>query len=213
MSDFQKFGIHPDTGRWNLLHAQQFMPEHVQRIMEMYQKATPEFKEGGHSWYEKAHDIAAKMTPGQVEKGAGIIAALSPQTGWGRNLMLAGQMIKTGTAKHTTDSLQKAERILQGEHPLDVLRGQKVTSFYKNIVDPSDPNPVTIDRHAHDIPMGIAFRGPKKSTEKGPELGLSEKGRYEHFVDAYKNASEQLGIAIPHKVQATTWVTHRGAIN
>ena len=45
---FEKFGIHPDSGRWNALHAKQFLPEHVQRIVNMYQKATPEFLEGGH---------------------------------------------------------------------------------------------------------------------------------------------------------------------
>ena len=208
----EKFGIHPDTGRWNPLHAQQFMGEHVKRITDMYKQATPEFIEGGHNWYEKAHDIAKGIGRGNVEKGAGIIAALSPQTGWGRNIQLAGELARTGTTKHTTDSLVKAQRILEGEHPLDVLGGQKVTSFYKNIADPSDKETVTIDRHAHDIPMGIAFRGPKKSTEKSPDLGLSEKGRYEHFVSAYKNAAQQLEIDTPHKVQATTWVTHRGAI-
>ena len=208
----EKFGIHPDTGRWNALHAQQFMGEHVKRIMDMYKQATPEFIEGGHNWYEKAHDIAKGIGRGDVEKGAGIIAALSPQTGWGRNIQLAGEMARTGNARHTTDSVTKAQRILEGEHPLNVLGGQKVTSFYKNIVDPSDREPVTIDRHAHDIPMGITFRGSKKSDEPSPDLGLSEKGRYNHFVDAYKKAAEHLEVDVPHKVQATTWVTHRGAI-
>ena len=206
----QKFGIHPDTGRWNLLHAQQFKPEMIQRIMETYKGATKEQLEEGMHWYEKAHDIASKMAPGNVEKGAGIIAALSPQTGWGRNLMLAGQMIQTGTTRHTTDSLQKAERILQGEKPLDVLRGQKVTSFYKNIVDPSEPHTVTIDRHAHDIAVGVPFRGPKKSDEPSPDLGLGEKGRYDFIADVNREASERLGIPIANKTQSTTWVVHRG---
>lgn len=210
MSDFQKFGIHPDTGRWNPLHAQQFMSEHVQRIMNAYKSASGQQLEEGMHWYEKAHNIATKIGGGDTAKGAGIIAALSPQTGWGRNLMLAGELVKTGTTRHTTDSLQKAQRILEGEHPDDVLKGLKVTSFYKNIYDPSDPHPVTIDRHAHDIAMGIAFRGNKKSDEPSPDLGLAEKGRNFHFQDAYRNAAEQLNIPIANKVQSTSWVAHRG---
>lgn len=207
---FQKFGIHPDSGRWDKLHAQQFMPEHVKRIVETYKQASGKQLEEGMSWYEKAHKIATKIGGGDVAKGAGIIAALSPQTGWGRNLMLAGEMVKTGTTRHTTDSLNKAQRILEGEHPMDVLRGHKVTSFYKNIYDPSDPHPVTIDRHAHDIAMGIPFRGNKKSDEPSPDLGLAEKGRNFHFQDSYRIASNELEIPIANKVQSTSWVVHRG---
>lgn len=208
----EKFGTDPLTGKWNANLAGQFKPEHVKRIIETYQRADSKMLEGGHTWYEKANSIATKLGKGNTEKGAGIIAALSPQTGWGRNLLLATSMVKTGTAKHTGDSVTKAQRILAGEHPLDVLGGQKVTNFYKNIANPSDPEPVTIDRHAHDIPMGIAFRGNKKSKQPSPDLGLDTKGRYEHFQDSYRTAAGELGIEIPHKVQATTWVTHRGAV-
>jgi hypothetical protein len=208
----EMFGVDLKNGRWNANLANQFKPEHVKRIIETYQSASPKMLEGGHNWYEKANTIATKLGKGNVEKGAGIIAALSPQTGWGRNLMLATSMVKTGVAKHTEDNVVKAQRILAGEHPLDVLGGPKVTNFYKNIANPSDPEPITIDRHAHDIPMGIPFRGKKKSTEPSPNLGLDTKGRYKHFQDSYRTAAGELGIEIPHKVQATTWVTHRGAI-
>jgi hypothetical protein len=43
-------------------------------------------------------------------------------------------------------------------------------------------------------------------------LGLGSIGRYKHFVHAYRSAAGELGVDVPHKVQATTWVTHRGAI-
>ena len=207
----EKFGIHPDTGRWNPNLAKQFMPEHVQRILNMYRNASPELMKSGHDWYPRAHEEAKSVGRGNVERGAGILAALSPLTTWTRNRSLARDVIKTGTANvFDSTNLEKAQRILQGEHPLDVLQGHKVTSFYRNIVNPDDPDPVTIDRHAHDIPMGIAFRGVKKSNKPAPDLGLDALGRYQHFVDAYKNASQQLEVPIPNKVQAITWVTHRG---
>jgi hypothetical protein len=44
------------------------------------------------------------------------------------------------------------------------------------------------------------------------DLGLSSMGRYKHFVHAYQHAAGELGVDVPNKVQATSWVTHRGAI-
>lgn len=208
------FGVN-EKGRWDQNVSQQFMPEHVQRIIQKYRDANPTMVEGGHNWYEKANRIATKLGKGDVHKGAGIIAALSPQTGWSRNLMLAGEMVKTGTTRHTTDNVTKAQRILTGEHPEEVLGqgdGHKVLNFYRNIADPSNPHPVTIDRHSHDISVGIPFRGTNKDAPKGEDLGLGAKGRYDHFVEAHRLAAGELGIDIPNKVQATTWVQHRGAV-
>lgn len=206
-----QFGVNPH-GRWDKVLAQDAFQSHVHNIMNKYKEASPEMVKGGHEWYERAHDVAAKVGKGDVEKGAGIIAALSPQTGWSRNVELSHRLVQTGHAEHTADNLQKAQRIQAGEHPMDVLGGHKVRSFYQNIADPSNPHPVTIDRHAHDIAVGIPFRGTSKATEKAGSLGLSAIGRYQHFERSYKAASEQLGIEHPHKVQATTWVQHRGAI-
>jgi hypothetical protein len=44
------------------------------------------------------------------------------------------------------------------------------------------------------------------------DLGLSSMGRYKHFARAYQHAAGELEVPLPHQVQATTWVTHRGAI-
>jgi hypothetical protein len=44
------------------------------------------------------------------------------------------------------------------------------------------------------------------------DLGLSSMGRYKHFAHAYQHAAGELGVDLPHQVQATTWVQHRGAI-
>jgi len=210
-----KFGVDPH-GRWDKNLAQQQFQAHVSNIMDKYRQASPEMLKGGHEWYNRAHDIANTLGKGNVERGAGVIAALSPQTGWGRNIDLATELFQHGTASHTEDNLNKALRIHAGEDPREVLGGHKVRSFYENIVNPSNPNPVTIDRHAHDIAVGIPFRGtatPENMPGKANvDLGLSAMGRYKHFEQAYKHASNELGIELPHKVQATTWVQHRGAI-
>jgi hypothetical protein len=201
-----------DNGRFDKNLARSQFGSNVENIVHKYRSASPEMVQGGHDWYNHAHEVAAKIGQGNVERGAGVIAALSPQTGWGRNLHLAHELMTTGTTKHTKDSIVKAQRIREGEHPLEVLGGQKVRSFYQNISNPNDPHVVTVDRHAHDIAIGIPFRGTAKAAEKAPNLGLGAKGRYEHFSEAYKAAAHELGVEHPHKVQATTWVTHRGAI-
>ena len=210
-----KFGVDPH-GRWDKNLAQQQFQAHVGNIMDKYRQASPEMLKGGHEWYDRAHEHAMTIGRGNPEMGAGIIAALSPQTGWQRNMDMAHELIKTGSTGTTQDNLQKAQRIHAGENPREVLGGHKVRSFFENIVDPSNPNSVTIDRHAHDIAVGIPFRKtatPENMTGKANvNLGLGAIGRYKHFEHAYRSASEQLGIEIPHKVQATTWVQHRGAI-
>ena len=208
-----KFGVDPH-GRWDKNLAQSQFQEHVTNIVNKYREASPEMLKGGSEWYERAHDIAHKLGSGNVERGAGVIAALSPQMGWGRNVDMAKEMFTHGTALQTEDNLKKATRIHEGEDPREVLGGHKVRSFYENILNPANPEPVTIDRHAHDLALGMKFKGSGGGVkgEAGSDLGLGAMGRYNHFVHAYKHAAGELEVGVPNKVQAVTWVTHRGAI-
>jgi len=210
-----KFGVDPH-GRWDTNLAQGQFQEHVKNIVSKFNEASPEMHKGGSEWYERAHDVAHTIGKGDVNKGAGIIAALSPQTGWKRNVDMAHELVKTGKTGTTSDNLQKAQRIHAGEDPRAVLGGHKVKSFFENIADPSNPHAVTIDRHAHDIARGIPFRGtatPENMPGKAnADLGLGAVGRYKHFEGAYRAAAGELGVSVPNKVQATTWVQHRGAI-
>jgi len=189
---------------------------HVDNIIRKHEAATPADRKHGEMWYRDAHIQSFAVGRGNVERGAGIIAALSPRAPWDDNLAAARRLAETGESwekntLHPQDKGQvavqntKALRILAGEHPLDVLGGMKERSFYHNILDPENPEHITIDKHAHDIAMGIP-QGVRRTT---PELGLDAKGRYQHFSDAYRTASEVTGIVIPNILQATTWVTHR----
>lgn len=107
------------------------------------------------------------------------------------------------------DNLNKAYRIHQGETPVEgplvasrtkqrgVLGGPKVRSFYGNILDPEDPEPVTIDTHAHDAAVGmkLPYADPR---------GLSSVGRYNSFASAYRGAAKSVGI-VPNEMQAAVW--------
>ena len=206
--NFDAFGIDPLSGNWVPERAARVMPSHVMNIRAKLASASGEDISAGKVWYPKAHDHAVRIGSGNVEKGAGILAALSPAMGWDSNVEGAHHVANTGTPFHlqTGKNNNKALRILGGEHPLDVLGGQKVLSFYHNILNPDATDHVTIDRHAHDIAVGKPFgqKGDQKAN-----LGISAKGRYDHFKEAYANAAEQSGIKIPNQLQAMTWVAHR----
>lgn len=217
-----KFGLNHE-GRWDKNIAEAQFRTHVENIKNKYQEASPEFLKGGHEWYDKAQEEAAKVGGGDVRRGAGVIAALSPLSDWERNVREAHELRKTGTVKSALlpANVEKARRIHEGEDPEAVLGGNKVTNFFHNIHDPSSPHAVTIDRHAYDIAMGRPFVGagkgkkaaePRQTGTMSQDLGLDALGRYKHFVRAYQSASGELGVDLPHQVQATTWVTHRGAI-
>lgn len=214
------FGVN-EHGRFDKNLAQQQFDLHVKNIVNKYREATPKLLKGGSEWYERAHDEAKKVGGGDVRRGAGIIAALSPQIGWDRNVAEAHELAKTGNIRGALlpANVEKAQRIHAGEDPHEVLGGHKVRSFFENIHDPSNPQPVTIDRHAYDIAMGNPFVGTgRKSNPRGvggkmsPDVGLSAKSRYDHFVNAYHAAAQNLEVEVPNKAQAVSWVTHRGAL-
>lgn len=175
---------------------------YVQNIVEVFESATPDQEAQGRWWYQSAHDIASMITDGNVKLGAGLLAALSPQTPWWLNVELASDAYETGgPTRHVGDALSKAARILAGIDPSEVLpMDRKTGHFYRCIVDPSDPDVVCIDRHAHDIAVGEEYGSRDR--------GLSAKGRYALIAHCYREAGQRLG-EIPSVVQAVTWVAWR----
>jgi len=212
------FGV-SSHGRWDSNIAQAQFGVHVDNIIKKFREASPETVESGTHWYERAQEEAVRVGSGNMRKGAGVIAALSPLTLFDRNVAQAHTLRMTGKIPDALipANVVKAKRIMAGEDPDDVLGGHKVRSFFENIHDPSNTEPVTIDRHAHDIALGHPFVGMGGADPRGdgdkmsPDLGLRSYGRYHHFVHAYKMASQQLDIKVPNQTQAITWATHRGA--
>lgn len=175
---------------------------YVRNITSVWSIATnDEFEQGAH-WYERAHWTARMLADGDVRTGAGLLAALSPQTAWWLNVELACEAYEAGTARrHTSDSCSKANKILAGIDPADVLPMQRKTGqFYLCILDPDDPDAVCVDRHAYDVAVGIPLGDWNR--------GLSAHGRYRLIADCYREAARRLGQP-PSVVQAVTWVAWR----
>ena len=172
---------------------------YVDNIISVWNTATAEQRARGRLWYRVAHDLATFIADGNTRAGAGVIAALSPQTAWTRNVVLAERAFTEGKPDgHMGDALRKAERIMRGEDPLLVLPADSKTwNFYRCIVDPRDAEAAVIDRHAHDIAVGERYGERRR--------GLSNKRRYATLALAFRVAAQRLDV-IPSIVQATTWV-------
>ena len=173
----------------------------TRRILATYRGASLEELTTGAAWYGHAHRIASSIaqdTGYSTRQVAGVIAALSPQNGWEQNVPAARTACERGTAArlHTGCQVRKADAILAGAEPLDVLKGNKERSFFGNIVDPTDPSHVTIDRHAHDVAVGRRFGVADR--------GLGSRYRYANLALAYRRAAAILGVS-PSTVQAVVW--------
>jgi hypothetical protein len=175
---------------------------YVRNILSVFTSATEDEYGEGAQWYENAHWTARALAEGDVKVGAGLLAALSPQTAWWLNVELACDAYETGNAtRHTGDSCGKANKIMAGIPPEDVLPMERKTGqFYRCILDPDDAEAVCIDRHAYDIAVGIPLGDWPR--------GLSTPSRYRLLADCYREAARRAG-QLPSVVQAVTWVTWR----
>lgn len=179
-------------------------------------------KASGHDWYPKAHDEAKSVGGGDTRRGAGVIAALSPQTHWDLNKTQAHEIVHLKSSdvdalhkgdrsvlagkalnRQPSDRVLAAVRIHTGEDDPAKSLGIKTGNFFHNIHDPSDNSHVTIDVHAHDIAVG-------QKLQHKVNRGLSAPGRYNTFASVYHQASDRLGVR-PNEVQATTWEHWRTA--
>ena len=174
----------------------------VANIVRTFRAATNRQFRQGMEWYAGAHDIAMRLDPSNVERAAGVLAALSPRLDWGKNIELAVRAYNEGqTSGCLKTNGAKADAILNGAAPLDVLGGDKVRNFYGTIVNPLDVDAVVIDRHAFDVAIG-------RVTDDETRKVLSRKGVYDEFANAYRAAGRIVG-ASPSQVQSVTWIVWR----
>lgn len=175
------------------------------RVLAAWADAGPWDLHAGRQWYDRAHAAAAQLAADYgttTEVAAGVIAALSPRCQWSANLVWAGQILAAVRAGRKSpplvalgDNRRKAWRIVTGERPADVLRGPKVTRFFRNIT--GDNQCVTVDMWAALVAEG----------ERSPRA--PDRKRYDDIESAYVLASHAAGVS-PRDLQATVWCAARG---
>lgn len=148
----------------------------------------------GAVWYSVAHDLAGIVGNGDVRKGAGIIAALSPRMPWERNVTLAMDARNGKVHGALGASLRKVQAILDGTDPAEVLpMSAKTGYFFANILDPTERESVTVDVWAHRIATGDAkSAGPRNARD------------YAECAEAYRVVAREYSEPANH-TQAITW--------
>jgi hypothetical protein len=179
----------------------------TRHITRVYRLATIDDRNQGHAWYASARLVAESLDPSDPARAAAVIAVLSPQLAWRRNILAAQDAYADRPIRALGANAAKARRIIAGEDPDAVVRGAKVRAFWRTIVDPTDPRAVVIDRHAIDIAAGRVLGTQAR------DLLLGRKTTYDSACELYRRAarllSREFGAVSPAQVQATTWLYWR----
>ena len=190
-------------------------------IVAKFTLATTAEVVAGQRWYTESYAIALRIgtlhdiSPVRV---AAVIAALSPNNRWERNIEDAENVITAFVHGNDQDVLEvkcctytanklKALAILKSESLdyEDILKGPKVIEFFHCISNNSS-NDVCIDGHAYSI-----WYGTRLTMKEVPNIG---KKLRERIKQDYKEATDfinaELGIDyLTSQIQAITWVCHR----
>ena len=189
------------------------MTQQVRNILKVYRRATTDDIANGVVWYDRAKrysEIISEKTGVHVHTVIGVMAALSPNNKWERNIKDCERMVTAFT--HGWDMWdfkvscyntmkQKAWSILEDnltsdDDILTRLNGQKIRSFYSNIRGLDE---VTIDGHALNIALGKVQGLTTDKTNMGKKV-------YKEMQKYYVRAAKRVDIA-PHVLQAITWTT------
>lgn len=175
----------------------------IHNIVAVYRLATTDERTRGAQWYPLAHHIVLEWadTFGRsIANVACVIAALSPQIEWTRNLVIADDLLHGNPPSIggvILRSVRIAERI-RDDHATDTAsyfkQGCKVRSFAANLA--GNLNVVTVDTHGAQIAAGSPTSNLRVDTWR----------RYEPVASAYVEASRRLQIK-PSELQAITWLT------
>ena len=193
----------------------------AREIVAKFTLATSQEVQLGVDWYASALNIAGRIASKyhiRVEVAAGVIAALSPNNRWERNIIDAEAIIKCWAAGGTDEDIlavkcctytamrQKALDILTRDIPIvEILNGAKIVEFF-NCITNSALNDVCIDGHAYSV-----WFGQRLTMKQVPNIGKKLRQQIkDDYVDATIFINEELNESFTAAdIQAITWVTHK----
>ena len=191
----------------------------VENILAIYKLATPEEKRDGIVWYADALRDCTRIATDlelPVHIVTGVCAALSPNNKWDRNIINARDLCAAFVNGDGMDSVKvstyhkmksKAWSILEAMPDHDgviaILNGQKIVSFYNNIMG---DDTCTIDGHARNIAYGERVG----LTDDKTNIGVNEYRTLQtDYVSAAKRTRVNGRALKAFELQAITWVTWR----
>lgn len=176
------------------------LAEFSDNLSRLYSQATTEDIAHGLAWYPRAHRIVVEWSDTygySIATVACVIAAISPQTMWDRNLIiandvLAGRPPSIGGAIRS--NIVKAQRI-RADRAGQIIPyfpfGPKVASFAANLA--GDYSMVTVDTHGTQAAVN----------DVNATIHLTWT-RYATFADAYQRAARSVKV-VPADFQAVIW--------
>ena len=206
------------------------LSHNAREIVAKFTLATSQEVQLGCDWYPSALKIASRIANKyglRTEVVAGVIAALSPNNRWERNIVDAEAIIKCWAAGGTRSDLlavkvctygkmkEKAvdilltripiATILKGKKIVEILNGKKIIEFFNCITNPA-LNDVCIDGHAYSV-----WFGQRVTMKEVPAIGKRLRSQIKtDYRDAAAFINEELGTYYaPATIQAITWVTHK----
>ena len=197
----------------------------AREIVAKFTLATSQEVQLGCDWYRSALNIAGRIADRydmRIETVAGVIAALSPNNRWERNIIDAESIIKVWAAGGSDADVlavkcctypvmrQKALDILKGSDIVKTLNGPKIIEFFNCITNPM-LNDLCIDGHAYSIWLGQRVVMKDVPNIKAKKLRSQIKTDYR---DATAFINDELNENFTAAtIQAITWVTHKRIYN
>lgn len=178
-------------------------------LAQVYQRVDAIDLDEGRQAYTRYHDLMQALADYHgttIEKMTACFVVTSPNNDYMKNLRSAVSVVRGYldgfSAERITVSTYgkcktRAYKVMAGADFLDFTKGQKTRSFYRNILDPYDPDPVTIDGHMLAMAVGhyLTMREAVRSKLKYDDVVMATK------LLAYKH---QL---LANQVQAILWFT------
>jgi len=171
------------------------------RLLDIYAGTDADTRQAGRLWYPSAEGVIASLSDSHGigrPRVAGIVAVLSPQQRWRTNVRSARAMLEgeDWLAAGYAQNRDKARALLEGAPVLAVVGGDKVTSFWANLI--GSRTAVTVDVWAQRAALGRHHPHQPKGA------------RYRRIVNAYRAAAAKVG-ELPREFQAIVWLGTRPA--
>jgi len=179
-------------------------------LLQMYKSVPKTQLKNSVNWYNKANNYANYLSTRykvDFNKVCAVISALSPACKWEVNKKDAEKLIlcyvlndnftNYNISTYSANIVKAWNILVSTKNPIEFFSlktGAKTYNFYLNILQPSNDNYVTIDRHA------IAIHKGNKVTK---QTHLTVK-QYNNIANDYKETALKVGL-IPCQLQAVLW--------
>lgn len=171
------------------------------RLLRTFATASGDVLEAGGLWYPNAEDVIADLSREFAigrPRIAAVVAVLSPRQRWRKNVEAARYALEGEAWRGAGYGVNrdKAAAIISGAPIEQIVGGDKVTSFWANLI--GSRTAVTIDVWAQRAALGYYHRHQPK------------RDRYRRLVEAYRAAAKVAGVP-PREFQAIVWLATRPA--